>query len=79
VRSSRSRISWYSFNYRRTHHGTRRNVRIGAPAPERADLADPNAPSFFTALQEQIGLRLEPTKAPFDVTVVDSAEHPNDD
>jgi uncharacterized protein (TIGR03435 family) len=55
---------------------------VGAPAPppgEQLPAPDPNAPSFFTALQEQLGLKLESTKAPFDVTVIDSAEHPADD
>jgi len=54
---------------------------VGAPIPpgEQPPPADPNAPSFFTALQEQLGLKLESTKAPFDVTVIDSAEHPADD
>jgi uncharacterized protein (TIGR03435 family) len=53
---------------------------IGAPAVgETAPAADPNAPSFFTALQEQLGLKLESTKAPFDVTVIDSVEHPTND
>ncbi len=54
---------------------------IGAPLPpgEALPAPDPNAPSFFTALQEQLGLKLESTKAPFDVTVIDAAEHPSDD
>ena len=38
---------------------------------------DPDAPpGLFTAIQEQIGLRLEPTKAPADVLVVDAVERP---
>lgn len=41
--------------------------------------ADPNAPSFFTAIQEQLGLRLEPTKGPVDVLVIDGIEKPVED
>ena len=41
--------------------------------------ADPNAPSFFTAIQEQLGLRLESTKGPVDVLVIDSVEKPVED
>lgn len=33
-------------------------------------------PSLFTALQEQLGLRLEPTKGPVDVLVIDSVQQP---
>lgn len=39
---------------------------------------DPSAPSLFTALQEELGLRLDSTKAPVDMIVIDSAEMPSE-
>lgn len=46
-----------------------------APAPSN----DPNAPpGLFTAIQEQLGLRLESARAPVEVLVVDRVERPSD-
>jgi uncharacterized protein (TIGR03435 family) len=48
-----------------------------SPAPA-ADLPDNNKPTIFTALQEQLGLKLESQKGPADLLVIDHAEKPSE-
>jgi uncharacterized protein (TIGR03435 family) len=40
--------------------------------------ADPGKPSVFTAVQEQLGLRLQRSREPVDVLVIDSIEMPSE-
>jgi len=42
-----------------------------------ASSSDASEPPFFSAIQQQLGLRLEATRGPVDTIVVDHAEHPS--
>ncbi len=48
-------------------------LQPGATANGQANIT---APSLFTALQEQLGLKLEPEKGPEQVLVVDKVQKP---
>jgi len=47
------------------------------PAAAPSAASDP-VPSLFTAIQEQLGLKLESTKGPVDVVVIDSVQKPTE-
>jgi uncharacterized protein (TIGR03435 family) len=51
-------------------------IPVGPGAPETP--IDPDGPSIFTALQEQLGLKLEPRTGPVDFLVIDRAEQPSE-
>lgn len=51
---------------------------IAPPIPGVAEAPAPDGPSIFTAIQEQLGLRLESSRGPVEVLVIDSAQQPSE-
>jgi uncharacterized protein (TIGR03435 family) len=49
---------------------------MGAKVPPPTDTVDA-PPNLYTAIQEQIGLKLEATRAPADVMVIDNVQKPS--
>jgi uncharacterized protein (TIGR03435 family) len=53
--------------------GTVEHLGVPLPPPDR------DAPNLFTALEEQLGLKLESRKGPVDIVVIDHVEKPSED
>jgi uncharacterized protein (TIGR03435 family) len=51
--------------------------RVPEPPDSDQPTADANGPSLFTALQEQLGLRLVPQKGPVEILMIDHIEKPS--
>lgn len=56
---------------------TRQSLTM-TPQPGSSDAADSEAPPLFSALADQLGLRLKSTKAPIEVILIDHTDPPTD-
>jgi len=65
----------WDFELTFTPERIRQQALAGTVPPD----VDPNGPSIFTAIQEQLGLKLESTKGPVQVLVIDHIEQPSPD
>lgn len=54
------------------------SARLGAPLPVDAGSAVPGVPPYSVALEEHLGLKLEPARGPVDVLVIDSVQQPTE-
>lgn len=67
-------LEWTPDNWRMAPDGPQLSPDIPRLPP-----VNPDGPSLFTALREQLGLRLESARAPVKVLVIDSVEQPMPD
>jgi uncharacterized protein (TIGR03435 family) len=58
-------------------HGAMLKGPEGGAGPDSAP-PDSSGPSIFTAIQEQLGLKLESTKGPVEILIIDHIEKPSE-
>jgi uncharacterized protein (TIGR03435 family) len=52
---------------------------VAVNGPPAGNLPPEDVAAIFTALQDQLGLKLESSRAPFDVVVIDAVRRPTPD
>lgn len=70
----------YDFTLKWTPDEAQLAAMPGGPRPAGDDAPPPDAsgPTLFTAIQEQLGLKLDPERAPMDVLVIQHVERPSE-
>lgn len=68
----------YDFTLEWTPEGPAAAPPPAAGSPSAAPSPDQSGPDIFTAIQEQMGLKLESTKGPVDVIIIDHIEKPSE-
>jgi uncharacterized protein (TIGR03435 family) len=75
---------WWRQIHSARHSATPLHLNLLVPVAEVKESAeaeaasDPSGPSIFTALQQQLGLKLEPRKVPGEILVIDHVERPSE-
>lgn len=69
-------VGLFDFHLEYTRDGTSALPGRGGDGGGNPPLAAPDGPSIFSALQEQLGLKLTPDKAPVESLVIDHVEKP---
>jgi uncharacterized protein (TIGR03435 family) len=79
LRVSAGRLIVYKTGLAGSHHVTLNYDMMAARRPPSVTPPPDAAPAVFTAIQEQLGLKLEPSRTPRDTLIIDHIERPTPD